>query len=146
MKKLGFTIIEILVALAISISALLATVSFGRQWWQQQQEAQFFADFQRDWSQLRQMAIVDQVDVEVKWDFDHRRFWFGTLKYAGKAYVYLPKSLSMDFPNQDSQWSLEYSGGNFTKEQTLIFYRGSATRQVIFTWQMGSGVLLRHDT
>lgn len=146
MRKCGFTIIEILIAMSISLATLITTVSFGQSWWQRQQEAQFFGDFQRDWSQLRQMAIVDQVDVEVKWDFDHRRFWFGTKKYVGKAYVYLPKSLSMDFPNQDNQWSLEYSGGNFTKEQTLIFYRSSATRQVIFTWQMGSGVLLRHDT
>jgi type II secretory pathway pseudopilin PulG len=146
MKKLGFTIIEILVALAISISALLATVSFGRQWWQRQQEAQFFADFERDWAQLRQMAIVDHAVVEMKWDYPHQCFSFGTQKHAGKAYVYLPKSLSMALPNQDSQWSMEYSGGNFTKEQTLIFYRRNSTDQVIFTWQMGSGVLLRHDT
>ncbi|WP_369385886.1 type II secretion system protein [Lacticaseibacillus manihotivorans] len=42
MRKHGFTIIEILIALSISIATLITTVSFGQRWWQQQQEAQFF--------------------------------------------------------------------------------------------------------
>lgn len=145
MKKVGFTLVELLVALVITLSTLVATVTFGRQWWQRQQEQQFFADFQRDWAQLRQMAISDHVEVEVKWDYDNQRFWFGTIKRAGKAYIYRPKALGMKLPNKDSQWSMTYSGGNFTAIQTLIFYPADIKRQVRFTWQMGSGVLLRYD-
>lgn len=145
MKQSGFTLIEVLVALTISMATLLATVTFGRQWWQQQQEDQFFADFQRDWAHLRQMAITDGVTVEVKWDYDHQRFWFATLNRAGKTYLVRPKSLKTTLPNGDNQWTMTYAGGNFTTPQTLIFTRLSNQQQVIFTWQMGSGVLLRRN-
>ncbi|WP_125708161.1 prepilin-type N-terminal cleavage/methylation domain-containing protein [Lacticaseibacillus porcinae] len=143
MKKSGFTLIEVLATLAVSMIALIATVQFGQRWWQQQQEAQFFADFQRDWAHLRQMAITDHVTVEVWWNRDQQSFRFGQDKRLTKLYLPRPKSLTTDFPEGNNNWSLMYSGDNFAKPQTLIFHSVHSTDKVQFTWQLGTGVLLR---
>lgn len=143
MRKTGFTLAEILVALSIGLVAMITTISFGRQWWQHQQEEQFLADFQRDWEHLRQIAISNQVDVEVKWDNDHQRFIFEVDQQPGDMFVYRPEHLGMSLPEDDNYWAMGYSGKHFTTPQTLILYSTKLDEQIELTWQMGTGVLLR---
>lgn len=143
MRKSGFTLIEVIAALTVSVISLIATVQFGQRWWQVQQEAQFFADFQRDWAHLRQMAITDHVTVEVWWDRNEKRFRFGQVKRLTKLYLPRPSSLTTDFPEGNNNWSMVYSGDNFTAPQTLTFHSAHSADKVQFTWQLGTGVLLR---
>jgi prepilin-type N-terminal cleavage/methylation domain-containing protein len=142
MRKSGYTLIEILVALTISATALLASVYFGQQWWHRQQEEQFFADFQRDWAYLRQMAIEDGVTVNVKWYYQQQEFVFERISEPGQIHLPKPPWLQVDY---DSYWQINWSGEPFTKIQGITFIRQNINHSVTFTWQLGSGVLLRND-
>ena len=141
MKKVGFTLIELLVALAISVAALMTTVYFGHQWWQRQVENQFFADFQRDWAHLRQVALTDGETVNVKWHYDRQEFVFQQIHQGAGVHLRRPPWVRVDY---DLYWQLNWTGGNFTSPQTIGFYRANG-QHVTFAWQLGTGVLLRHD-
>lgn len=142
MKKLGFTLIEILVALGISALAMIATVQLGRQWWQRQVENQFFADFERDWAHLRQHVLMDDAHVMLVWHYEQREFTFERIDRLGEVHLQLPTEMGSDMT---TTWRIDWHGGELADIKTLIFYRAYSKQKVTYTWQLGSGVLIRKD-
>ncbi|WP_461213338.1 prepilin-type N-terminal cleavage/methylation domain-containing protein [Lacticaseibacillus sp. GG6-2] len=145
MRRRGFTLIEVLVALMISVAAMLTTLQLGRAWWQTEAENQFLLAFERNWRHLMQQARIEHVMVKVTWNAEARKFRFIRYSPAKRAIVTLmvPASLKVKTigPTTDIIW---HPSLHFTEIRTYEFRRASG-RKVTFSSQLGWGELIRHD-
>lgn len=145
MRRRGFTLIEVLVALAISLAATLSTIQLGRAWWRTEVENQFLLTFERNWRHLMQQARIEHVMVKVTWNVELRRWTFVRYSPTKTAIVRLvvPASLKVLLirPKTDVIW---HPSQQFTAIGTYQFRRTSG-RIVTFTSQLGWGELIRQD-
>lgn len=158
-RRAGFTLIEVMAAVLISVASLLLAAQLGWQWWQYNQEEQFFTAFEAHWHALMQEAQEAQGAFKsvtmIYWDNTRTlEFRRGNLVTAGKREIQLPKGMIFNINDVESsserslnQTSVTWDFVNdkhFTQMRTMTFTRNNGD-QVHFTTQLGWGVLIRQN-
>ncbi|MFD1483854.1 hypothetical protein ACFQ5J_01145 [Lacticaseibacillus baoqingensis] len=139
MKRHGYTLIEELVAMGLTVITVLIAVQVGRAWWQVAESERFFREFQQQWAALMQRNEEEQVAVTFYWVADRRSFGFRVNREDYARYLKVPATLTfLDLGEPISRGA----GQPFTMIRTYRFRRADGLI-VRFTTQLGRGLMIR---
>lgn len=157
-RRRGFTLIEVLATVMISVATLVMAVHFGHKWWQYQHEVQFLTAFETHWNAMMQDAQAAQGEFTAVALMYHAQtqtleFRRGALYATSRQRLTIPTGMRLVINDSDSNdvqrnqqsvgWTFA-AGEHFSELRTLTFTRANG-RKVRFTTQLGWGVLIRQD-
>ncbi|WP_262314820.1 prepilin-type N-terminal cleavage/methylation domain-containing protein [Lacticaseibacillus parakribbianus] len=144
MRRRGFTLIEVTVALAVALVLALIGVRVGRAELERREQAQFFAALVDEWDHLRHEVLLSKQGGSLL--YNQERIQFQVVAIPPRSWVLrVPASVIL----VDAEGQPLKSGGDilmpmlpgtFTQAQKLYFRR-SQGGQVTLTFNIGGGMI-----
>ncbi|WP_461226447.1 prepilin-type N-terminal cleavage/methylation domain-containing protein [Lacticaseibacillus suihuaensis] len=144
MRRRGFTLIEVTVALAVALALTLIGVRVGRAELERREQVQFFAALVDEWDHLRHEVLLSKQGGSLL--YNQERIEFHVVAIPPRSWA-LPLPASVILVDAEGQ-PLKGGGdilmpmfpGTF-KEAQKLYFRLSQGGQVTLTFNIGGGMI-----